>query len=279
MSRTYLRPVADVCRSVLRSFALVSPLLIRSPAFSASPADSATSVAVQSDDAAVQAMKNVMVQSGGEAAWTSLRSAKESFSIKEPSQKIPQVLLLLDDWSLDTTRYRRRVQGQSSPPSDHNGSPTFPVDAGTSKAVVPEFDQARVLVGRLPAAAAEIMLRRHEYVLKMAKTQQCKSTEICIDVFRKTTTSPLTPSPEQQWKISTSTGLPVTVRYQTATVGSVGAPTWREVYFLQYAPKDGLIVPIAIGMILRGQQQTWILVSLTQSPGFDISKFDQEAGQ
>jgi hypothetical protein len=223
-------------------------------------------------------MQNVMAQSGGGGAWSGIRSAKESFSVLGAGETTPHVIVLLDDWSSDTTRYRRKLQGQSRPPSDHNGASTFPADVGTSPVAVPEFDQARTLVGRLPAAAAEVMLRRTEYVLKISKSQICKSGDICVDVFR-TYGSTLHPAPEQQWKISTTTGLPTTVRYRTATVGNVTTPVWREVYFLQYATEEGLVVPVSIGLNLRGQRQTWTFVSLKKSPGFDISKFDSEVAQ
>jgi hypothetical protein len=220
-----------------------------------------------------------MAQSGGEAAWRAIRSAEESFSILGAGEKTPHIMLLLDDWSSDVTRYRRGVQGQKTPPTDHNGASTFPVNnAGASRLVAPELDQARVLVGRLPAAAAEVMLRRTEYVLKISKSQICKSSDICVDVFR-TSSSTLPPIPEQQWKISSATGLPITVRYQTSTAGHVTGPVWREVYFLKYATEEGLVVPVSIGMNLRGQRETWTFVSLTKSPEFDISKFDQEVAQ
>jgi hypothetical protein len=223
-------------------------------------------------------MKNVMAQSGGEAAWRETRSTKESFSVLGTGETTPHVMLLLDDWSLESTRYRRKVQGQRSPPTDHNGAASYPATMGTSQVPVPEFDQARVLVNRLPAAAAEVMLRRTEYVLKVSNSQKCKSGDICVDVFR-TRGSSLPPSLDQQWKISTSTGLPTTIRYQTTTVGHVTGPVWREVYFLQFATKEGLVVPAMIGANLRGQRQVWTLVSFKKNPGFDISQFDQEVAQ
>jgi hypothetical protein len=233
---------------------------------------------MQSDAAAIQAMRNVMAQSGGEAAWKDIRSAEESFSILGAGETTPHVMSLLDDWSLDTTRYRRKVQGQSHPPTDHNGTPTFIANTGSSQLVAPELDQARVLVGRLPAAAAEVMLRRPEYVLKISNAQVCKNSDVCIDVYRSRGSS-RPASLDQQWKISGTTGLPITVRYQTSTVGHVVGPVWTEVYFLKYATEEGLIVPVSIGMNFRGPRQTWTLVSLKKSSGFDISKFDSEVAQ
>jgi len=275
MSRTCVCPVALLCRSasLLLFTALGSPLL--SQAVSSSGSGAATA---QSDTAAIKAMQNIIVHSGGEAAWRETRSAEEAFSVLGPGEKTPQVMLLLDDWSPGTTRYRRKVQGQKSPPTDHNGAASYSTAIGTSQVSVPEFDQARVLVSRLPAAAAEVMLRRSEYVLKISKAQICKGRDICLDVYR-TRSSILPPIPEQQWKISAVTGLPITVRYQTSTIGKVAAPVWREVYFLRYAAEDELIVPVSIGMVLGDKPQTWTFVSLKKNPGFDISKFDQEAAQ
>ena len=279
MLRTRVRPAAMLrrSRSLLLFAALTSPLLSQATARISVGATN-SSPGSQSDTAAIQAMQNVMAKSGGAVAWTGTRSAEETFSVLGVGETTPHVMSLLDDWSLDTTRYRRKVQGQSFPPSDHNGAATYPVNTGFSQVAVPEFDQARVLVSRLPAAAAEVMLRRGEYVLKISKSQICKSNDICIDVYR-TTGIAQPPSPDQQWKISGGTGLPVTVRYQTSTVGNVGRPVWREVYFLQYGTQEGLVVPTTIAMNLAGHPQKWTLISFKKSPGFEVPKFDQEAAQ
>jgi len=233
---------------------------------------------LQSDADAIQAMQNVLEQSGGAAAWKDLHSTKESFSVLNAGEKNPRVESLLDDWSLGTTRYRRKVEGQRSAPADHNGNSTFLVNKGFSQVAVPEFDQARTLVGRLPAAAVEVMLRRTEYVFKISKFPSCESENICIDVFRARNTV-LTADPEQQWKIAKSTGLPVTVRYRLMNVGSSPTPVWQEVYFLKYATEDGLIVPTSIGIVIGRRQQVWTFVSIKKNPEFDTTKFDEEAAQ
>lgn len=233
----------------------------------------------QSDAEAILAMQNVIEKSGGMEVWKALRSAKETFSILSTGEAAPQVISFLNDWSLDTTRYRRKIGGQNNTPSDHNGSPTFAANNGTSQVVVPEFDQAKTLVGLLPAAAAEVMLRRAEYVLKISKTQICKSGDTCVDVYRTSNHALLSLKPDQQWKISGSTGLPITVRYQTTTIEPIPTPIWREVYFVRYATEGNLFVPVSLGMSLSGKRQTWTFVSLEKNPGFDTAKFDQEAAQ
>ncbi len=276
MLSTGVRPAALLRRSGLLLFfaALSSPLLSQTAPVS----NPGAAGQLQSDPAAIQAMQNVMAQSGGTAAWTGMRSAEEAFSVLGTNETTPHVILLLDDWSQETTRYRRKVQGQSSPPSDHNGAPTYLATLGGRQVTVPEFDQARVLVGQLPAAAAEVMLRRSEYVLKISIVQKCKESDICVDVYR-THGPALPPIPDQQWKISQATGLPSTVRYQETTIGQVPGPVWKEVYFLQYAAEDGTVVPVSIGTNFRGQRQTWTFVSLEKNPGFDISQFDSEVAR
>jgi hypothetical protein len=225
MLRTCVRPAALLCHGAcLLLFAALSNPLFSQAAPASSPKAAGSmlpATTVKSDSEAIQAMRNVIAQSGGEAAWREIRSVEESFSVLGAGEKTPHVMLLLDDWSLDTTRYRRKVQGQSTPPSDHNGASTFPVNnTGAAQLVAPEFDQARVLVSRLPAAAAEVMLRRSEYVLKVSNSPTCKSSDICVDAYR-TRDSTSRPSLDQQWIISAATGLPITIRYQTTTVGHV----------------------------------------------------------
>jgi hypothetical protein len=282
MSRICVCPSGLLSSScfLLLFVALSSPLLSQvTPASGASAAGSASSATtIQSDAAATQAIQNVLVQSGGASAWSDVRSAEESFSVLKAGEKEPQVIRLLDDWSSDTTRYRRKTRGQSTLPVDHNGSSTFSSNIGNTPVAVNEFDQARALVGRLPAAAAEVMLRRSEYVLKITVSRPCESGNICVDVFRKGNYMQSLP-PDQQWKITKATGLPATVRYRISSIGNSSIPIWQEVYFLQYATEEGLVVPVSIGMSLGGKRQTWTFVSLHKNPGFDISKFDQEAAQ
>ena len=277
MSRDFIRSAACFSRSVilLACYVFTSALHF-SAAQAVNPSQagpSAPAAPLQSDPAAAQAMEKVLVESGGAAVWRNLHSAEESFSVLTRGETAPHVIRLLDDWSLNTTRYRRRLEGQKTAPEDHNGVPSFS-SAGNSQTSIPEFDQARTLVPRLPAAAAEVMLRRHEYSLKISSLQNCKADQICIDVFRNGGL-PGAQIPEQQWKISATTGLPITVRYQMEMIGD-SSVTWREIFFLKYANEDGITVPVLLGVSARGQRQTWSFVSLKPNPGFDPSTFDQE---
>lgn len=274
MSRTVHRPTAASClivASLLASLLEVN-LLAQSLAGSGTAVSTAN---IQSDAAAIQAMANVIEKSGGEAVWRDITSAKETFSVSAKDNTAQLMVRLLNDWSTESTRYRRKVQGQTRPPIDHNGNATYSADNGTKQLRVPELDQARTMVATLPAAAVSIMLRRTEYVLKISKTQTCRVDDICIDVFR--TAGPTLPvTPEQQWKISSSSGLPYSIRYQVTVIGTPSMVVWREAYFPRYDSEEGITIPVSITLNLRGQWQSWTFVSLKKNPGFDTASFDRE---
>jgi hypothetical protein len=278
MFRTFMRSTAFPRRKgTALLIAAISCLLSSQFTFAAGLDSSTPSAPVQSDQAAVQAMRNVIVQSGGVAAWQQIRSAKEAFSVLSPGEKTPQVALFLDDWSLATTRYRRRMRGQTNPPGDHNGDPTYPTDMGSTHVMTPEFDQARVLLNKLPAAAAEVMLRRPEYVLQVSKSP-CEAGMICIDVFR-ILNSTMQLLPEQQWKINATSGLPASIRYWVPSIGASPGRLLKEVHFLQYATEDGLVLPVSIMTKFGSLLQAWNFISFKSNPGFDTSKFDREDAQ
>ena len=118
---------------------------------------------------------------------------------------------MLDNWSTDATVYRRGAIGSKSAPHDHNGQDSFrPSDTGKAGTIA-EFDQARVLAGSLPAAAAEIILRRtSSYIAKDATGTRCTTTLMCVDIYRKS--KPNAPFiREEEWLISRETGLPTIV--------------------------------------------------------------------
>jgi hypothetical protein len=224
-------------------------------------------------------MQNVMVQSGGEAAWRGIRSAEETFTVKRLGDKSSRVRLVLNDWSLDAARYRNGVQGQVDTPTDHNGDQTFVAKLGNAQFTVQEFDQARALVGHLPAAAAEVMLRRKEYALKISTSRRCDSANICVDVFHiRAPNMPLIP--EQLWTIAVSNGLPVSVQLALPRVGNAPPNQWEEVRYVGYAAENGLVIPVATEHIkASGSKETWTFVSIKENCGFDTAKFDKEVAQ
>jgi hypothetical protein len=183
----------------------------------------------------------------------------------------------LDDWSQQNARYRRAVRGSAKTPEDHNGSASFPVKLGQTQIVVAEFDQARLLVGRLPAAAAEVMLRRPEYLLRMS-TSPCDAGDICVDVFRKPQSSVPT-APEQRWKISSSTGLPDAVLLRPTAVGSPANTGWTIVHYGTFTSQSDVLLPQTIVLGDGTGAQSLQLVSFKPNPGFDPTSFDQEVAQ
>jgi hypothetical protein len=230
----------------------------------------------QSDVAAVQALRNVVLQSGGEAAWGGLTSSKEFFSMVSPSDPTPKTTAFLDDWSLPTTRYRRKTNGQKAPPVDHNGTSTFSVRINGGWKGAPELDQPRALMSHLPVVAAQILLRDPQYVLKLSKSEMCAADMVCVEVYRMAG-SMFLPHPEELWTISSATGLPVRVRYRTPTV--IPGETWSQASFLKYSQEGDLILPTSIVTSLAGPQQAWTFVSLQKNPGFDTAAFDNEVGK
>jgi len=230
-----------------------------------------------SDDAAVTAMQNVLARSGGAAAWEGTKSARETFNIKAASGADGEVAQhFLDDWSTEVTRYRRIRSNAGVAPEDHNGSPSFSASIGGRQVPIPEFDQARVVADRLPAAAAQIMLGNHNYVLKIARSRPCDSGSICVDVFEKQRFGPSS-APEQQWTISTSTGLPTSVAIAGFVIGPAQASHWRVVHYLQYENRQNLTLPVSLRVDgPTGRTTAWTLVSFTPNSGFDTMKFDQE---
>ena len=171
------------------------------------------------------------------------------------------------------------MQGQPTNPIDHNGGQTFVAKVGTAQYMVQEFDQARTLVSHLPAAAAEVMLRRREYILKISVSRRCDSGNICVDVFR-TWGSNVPPFPEQQWTIDASTGLPVTVRFVLPRVGNDLRSQWEDVRFLRYAAERELVIPVATEFTKpSGTKEAWTFVSLKENCGFDPASFDQEVAR
>jgi hypothetical protein len=245
-------------------------------------AQASAATTTQSDPTAIQAIRNVIAQSGGTAAWGGIRSAEEKFSVSVTrlGTTSSKTMLLLNDWSTGATRYRTSVQGERNSQPVHDGAPKFTMTNMEGRTVdLPELDQARMLIGRLPAAAADVMLRRPEYVLKISKMQRCDGGSICVDIFRNSGSG--TPViPEQEWKISSATGLPVSVRGQVINALADGRLLWKEIRFVQYGVQEGLTIPTKIEVSpAAGLEETWIFVTLKLNPGFDPALLDQEAMQ
>lgn len=239
------------------------------------PTQTDTSVAPHSDDAAIQAMSNVVLQSGGLSAWRGIQSAEESVTSVSADKGADEIHLFWDDWSTESTRYRRRVVGQKEIPRNHSGQATFKAVPADPRSVVAEFDQARALVTRLPAAAAELMLQRANYVLKLSASPQCGDGMTCIDIFRSNKPNELG-SLEQKWWINAKTGLPDRVRFKLQTSNHYVEAPWGEVDYLRYTSTQGVIVPTTTQTIQLGIKRMWSFRSLALNPIFNTATFDAE---
>jgi hypothetical protein len=228
-----------------------------------------------SDQAAIQILRKVIEASGGMSAWNNLRSAKVRVAVTSADVPQPHELLMLDDWSSDSVMYRRGVMGAKKAPIDHSAKAAFTVADGKKERQVPEFDQARILVGHMPAAAAEVILRKNSYVVKQVDAAECKSGRLCIDIYRQS--SPKAPFVrEQEWVILQATSLPDKVSVLLPTL--IGhSEIWKETLFKQMTLQNGLTIPGEVELRLPGgRTQTHTLVSFTPNTEFNAAAFDQE---
>jgi hypothetical protein len=224
-------------------------------------------------------MQAALQQLGGVSIWRGIHSAEMRLTIPSHSQSAPATLLLLDDWSATTTKYRRGFVGKTKTPKNHNGASSFNTKADGTGMTVPEFDQARVLADHIPAAAIEVILRRPEYVVRQGDSRKCPSESQCVDVYRQR--DPQGPySKEQEWTISTASGLPSSVQYLLPNLLHSGIELWGKITYKAYSTKNGLMVPSDVeidmgsGMIMESQLQ-----SLNLNVPFDTNHFDQESAQ
>ncbi len=228
-----------------------------------------------SDSVATQALHSVIQASGGMKAWRETRSAKIRLTITALGSTQSHESLMLDDWSSDSPRYRRGTVGSNRTPKEHSGQATFIASQGEQKRAVPEFDQARVLAGSLPAAAAEIILRNPAYIAVQASGARCTSDSLCVDIYRQTASkSPLIR--EEEWIISQSTGLPTVIDIILPNLAGV-RPIFEEFKFDQWTNEHGVQIPSKIEMRHpSGATQVRTVVSFQPSAGFDTASFDKE---
>lgn len=282
-SQTFLSTRLLQCACILIALLSVQPLahaqmIFPRPPVSVTQAPLLLPPTTTSDPVAIQALQRVIDASGGMEAWKRIRSAKVRLGISSPTATQSHEFVMLDDWSSEATRYRRGAVGGKRTPHEHNGQSTFNAsDKGKDK-VVPEFDQARVLAGSLPAAAAEIILRRSSYVAKQAAGTRCTADMLCIDIYRQ-------PAPntafirEEEWLISQSTGLPTVIDIALPNLTGV-RPIYEEFQFEEMLAVDGVTIPGKIEMQHpSGATQIRKVVSFVPNARFDTSAFDQEVSR
>ena len=228
-----------------------------------------------SDPIAIQALHKVIEASGGIKVWREIHSAKIRLAIAPKGATQAHDFLMLDDWSSDSTLYRRGAVGSSKTPHEHSGQAAFRVSSGENARSVPEFDQARVLAGSLPAAAAEIILRKSSYIAVQASGARCTSDIICIDIYRQTATkNPFVR--EEEWIISKTTGLPSFIDLIVPNLTGL-RPLFEEFKFDQWITQNGVQIPSKIEMRHpSGATQVRTVVSFNPNAAFDKEAFDKE---
>jgi len=229
------------------------------------------------DQAAIAAMQTALTNLGGAKSWQNIRSAK-AHATTSPDGTKTTVIAFMDDWSTKMTRFRRRYSGSSAIPKDHNGSSATVMHTKNGDKAIPEYDQARVLLGYLPGAAIEVMLRRPEYVFKTATMRHCNANEQCVDVYRKPLSGPTVK--EQEWTISTVNGLPIAARYAMTNMANASQFIWEEIDYSSFQSIQGIMVPNQAQVGLpNGLKRTFTYSSFTFNRPFDPTAFDAEVIQ
>jgi hypothetical protein len=229
----------------------------------------------KSDPAAIQALTGVITASGGMNAWRQTRSSRIRLSITPKSGGQAHDVLMMDDWSSGATVYRRGAVGSKNPPHEHSAGAPFRAAQNGQGRDIPEFDQARVLAGTLPAAAAEIILRNHSYVAVVANGRRCTSGLVCVDVYRQV--APNTPFlREEEWVISQSTGLPTAIDLSLPNLMGT-RPLFQEFRFAQMATVGHLQIPSVVEMQHpSGAILVRSIVSFIPNAPYDHASFDKE---
>jgi hypothetical protein len=231
-----------------------------------------------SDVAAVNALQRVLAASGGANLWASLRSAKEKFVLLA-REGVSKQQLFLDDWSSPGIRYRRGVIGQHLKPIDHDQSPYFPVGPNDNHVEILEFDRSHVLADHLPSAAIAAMIESTSYVLKTVAAEQCSGTSICIDVYSHGRSKSYYEK-DQEWEVSRSSNLPISVKLHVPDQGGSGISVWEATYFTNYSTINSYLIPTSmIHRMPGGIIQTLIIENFEPNIDFDRSQFDREIAQ
>lgn len=232
-----------------------------------------------SDPAATDALARAIEASGGRAAWRLIHSAQLRIKVTTAGSAQSRNVLMLDDWTSNVVLYRRGTIGANKAPMDHSGQANLVVTSRDGKTrQLPEFDQARVLAGSLPSAAAHIILRNPSYLVKQDADPKCGSQTICIDVYRQ----PAANAPfirEEEWTISASTSLPLTiVLFLPNLIGH--RPVLESFHFDQMMTQNGLTIPATVELTSPGGGiQVRTLVSFSPNVPFDKAVFDKELSQ
>ncbi len=229
----------------------------------------------KSDPNMVLALRQFIDNSGGIRRWDNIKSAELRVTMMALGSKEAHDAILLDDWSSNVVRYRRAVIGMKRPPIDHDGAHQLEMQNTGRPRYFREFDQARLLAGSLPAAAAEIILKNSSYIVQRDKTSLCPLGYLCANIFRKANTGyPFVR--EEEWFFDPESGMPKAIDLVLPNL-SGQRPVMEEFQFVHMTTQDGLLIPEHVRLIPPGGGiQSRTLVFLKSNVPFDKRAFDEE---
>jgi len=267
-----------MCIAPLITIAAKAQLTTPGPRVAVTDAPQILPASSNSDILATRALRKVIEASGGVDAWAQIHSAKVRLSITTPRAAKVQDFLMLDDWSTDAPIYRRGLVGSRRTPREHAGQKAFIASEVGKARSVPEFDQARVLAGSLPAAAAQIILRRRAYLAKLGDGARCTPDVFCIDIYRQVAPNGIFVR-EEEWLVSKSTSLPIVVDLRLPNLTGI-RPIYEEFQFDQMLTTGGVSIPGKIEMRHpSGSTQIRSVTSFLPNAPFDTAAFDKEVTQ
>jgi len=232
--------------------------------------------ASSNDPDAVTALQSFLEESGGRSRWSTIHNAtiRQRFGYQANGRTVDH--LYMDDWSTPKSIYRRSVVGAHHQPADHDGRNGYVVKTQYGNRAIPEFDQAHLLAGNLPAAAASVILTSGNYIVKTANGKKCSGPAICIDVYLRRENVYVR---QEEWVISSQSHLASTIDLILPSLFG-GAPPIEQFSFSSYEPRQGVTVPVS-GTVTApwGRAIPFQLVRLDINRGFDKAKFDAEATQ
>ncbi len=231
-----------------------------------------------SDSAATDALTAVISTSGGNALWAGIYSAKLRTSVTLSGSTTSRQFLCLDDWSTTAVHYRRSFVGSSHPPRNHNGSSEYTVKVRSKDVNVREPDQASLLVGNFPAAAASMILGRSSYVAKLLPSRSCIGYEQCVEIYWSPSSGGIFVR-QQEWRFRNKNGMPDVVFLR---LPNLLGPTslWESFHYKQFVQQGGVSIPGIVELQgPSGAVQTRTLISFVPNARFDTTAFDHEVGQ
>jgi hypothetical protein len=243
---------ASLCAAVFALYAAtgLAQSAQKMPPFAAPPA---------SDTAAVTAVRNALEAMGGENNWGAVRSSRIQVSACPATSKTACTQrTFIDDWSGSYPRYKRGNHTyRRNAVTAADGSRSYQVKLGQASFRMPEYDAPRVLAEHMPGAAlAYVLDHPKQYVLRTASSSTrallmsgdadfrlpAASDLIQVKVLRLLAANGPAIE-EQQWFLSTKTGLPRFVRISLPNLTN-GASVWQRYDYTNFAQtSSGLLAP------------------------------------